>query len=98
MTTCWKLNATAGVNLAFEGVYEKGLVNKPGCGFCTEYADRVFNPTLKLDLSGQINVTEQAAIQFSASNVTNSAQNQTTLATAPWLLGRTYWIGSALRF
>ena len=108
LATVWfdgilELNATAGINLGFTGIYQVNdtYFAPPDCAPCTEYADRKFNPTLKLDLSGQINVTEQAAIQFNVNNITNSAQNAlvtTSNLNNPWVLGRSYWIGSALRF
>jgi hypothetical protein len=105
LATVWfdgflELNASAGINLGFQGV-SVGTGTTP-CGTfsgsCTNYVDRAFTPTLKLDVSGQINVTEQAAIQFSASNITNSAQNAVTTDDAPWVLGRSYYLGSSLRF
>jgi hypothetical protein len=107
LNTSWfdgvlELNANASVSLGFAGVYESNpSYNPPGSGCspaCKLYEDRLFTPTLKLDLGGQINVTEQAAIVFNANNVTNSAQNAIALPEAPWVLGRSFWLGSALRF
>ena len=102
LATVWfdnllELNATAGVNLGFEGV---AFTTSVTCGalLCSKYDDRMFSPTLKLDLSGQINVTEQAAIQFNVNNVTNSTQNTIVQNAAPWVLDRSYYIGSSLRF
>ena len=100
-----ELNFNAGVNIGFQGVYDSTnnrdvLSPKPaGCGTgCVEYRDRMFEASLKLDVSGQINVTKEAAIQFSANNITNSTQQQVTIADTPWVLGRSYWLGLSLRF
>lgn len=110
LSTVWfnnllELNLNAGVNLGFTGVYDtkiiSGFFTNPICPrgvLCNEYRDRQFKASLKLDVNGQINVTEEAAIQFSINNITNSTQQTFTLAEDPWVLGRSYWIGSALRF
>jgi hypothetical protein len=106
LATLWfdgalELNASAGINLGFEGVAPTGASNSvpPGQSVTHQYwGDKTFTPTLLLDVSGQINVTEQAAIQFNVSNLTNSTQNLVATAEAPWVLGRSYWVGSSLRF
>jgi hypothetical protein len=114
LATVWfdgflELNASAGINLGFMGVYDTTnlktdaqIGKSVGCTpACYEYGDRKFGATLKLDVSGQINVTEQAAIQFRADNITNSDQNALVTSAYndnPWVLGRSYWVGSALRF
>jgi hypothetical protein len=49
-------------------------------------------------VSGQINVTEQAAIQFHVDNVTDSKQNTVGTIGAPYTLGRSMWLGSSLKF
>ncbi|MFA5900322.1 MAG: hypothetical protein WC829_14565 [Hyphomicrobium sp.] len=105
-----ELNVNAGVNLGFMGahdtddiVYDGDIVDGQEVPItcyngCSVYEDRKFGASLKLDVNGQINVTEQAAIQFSINNITNSTQQTVTTESAPWLLGRSYWLGSALRF
>lgn len=107
LATVWfddllRLNFSAGINLGYEGIYDTGTnrsISVNGVRMSHDvYADRKYGATLKLDVSGQINVTEEAAIQFSANNITNSAQNTITTEDAPWVLGRSYWLGSALRF
>jgi hypothetical protein len=107
VSTLWfdgalELNASAGINLGFQGVaYGAGgviPVQFIDGKIYSVYGDKMFNATLKLDVSGQINITEQAAIQFAASNITNSAQNAVTTDSGPWVLGRSFWLGSALRF
>lgn len=105
-----ELNFSAGVNLGFQGVYdtneyvftgdivdghEVSAVCDNGCSY---YKDRKYSASLKLDVNGQINITDQAAIQFSINNITNSTQQTVTAQDAPWVLGRSYWLGSALRF
>jgi len=107
LATVWfddflRLNLSAGINLGYEGVYDTDTnrsIIVDGVRISHDvYADRKFGATLDLDVSGQINVTEQAAIEFSINNITNSAQNTITTENAPWVLGRSYWLGSALRF
>jgi hypothetical protein len=98
-----ELNATAGINLGFQGVYDTGGTRpyRDANGVMRDheyYQDWKFTPSLKLDVSGQINVTEQAAIQFNVNNITNSAQNTIAIYDNPWVLGRSYWVGSSLRF
>lgn len=105
-----ELNFSAGINLGFQGVYDKaedvyagdivdGQVIPDSCANgCSTYEDRKFGASLKLDVNGQINVTEQAAIQFSVNNITNSTQQTVTTESLPWVLGRSYWLGSSLRF
>jgi hypothetical protein len=102
LATVWfdntlQLNLSAGVNLGFQGV---GYVTDNIIGGVRHavYEDRKFGAALKLDVSGQINVTDEAAIEFSVSNITNSTQNTITSNDLPWVLGRSYWVGSALRF
>jgi hypothetical protein len=110
LSTVWfdglvEVNVNAGINLGYEGVAPAGLVGAtgstgvPGCTpSCALYIDKQFGATLKLDVSGQINVTEQAAIQFHVDNITNSRQNVVGTDAAPWTLGRSMWLGSSLRF
>ncbi len=104
LATVWfndilELNASAGINLGFQGVYNTGKPpTPPVTPAAIEYVDKQFGATLKLDVSGRINVTEQAAIDFRVDNITNSDQNLMATDDNPWVLGRTYWIGSGLRF
>lgn len=93
------LNLSAGVNLGYEGVYDttKQHVDEYGIDHDV-YDDRKFGATLLLDASGQINVTEQAAIEFHVNNITNSKGNAVASDDFPWVIGRSYYIGSALRF
>lgn len=107
LSTVWfdgllELNGNAGINLGYQGVAN---TNKPdkvtdGCtagAGCYKYEDINFGTTLKLDVSGRINVTEQAAIDFHVDNITNSTQNAVSYYDYPWVLGRTFWIGSTLK-
>lgn len=107
LSTLWfddllELNVSAGVNLGYNGVAFTGTSRQPDSSgklvAHDVYEDKAFNPTLKLDLSGRVNVTEQAAIEFNFENLTNSKQNAVTTAAAPWVIGRSFWVGSALRF
>lgn len=110
LATIWfdgflELNATAGVNLGYMGVYNTAVpaVSKPiypgGPSVAHDiYDDRKFGATLKLDVTAQLNITEQAAIQLKAFNLTNSSQNAIANDNNPWVVGRSLWVGSALRF
>ena len=107
LSTIWfndllELNFSAGINLGFQGVYASSPYQEygvEGCEIgCDVYDDRQYAASLKLDVNGQINITDQASVQFSVNNITNSTQQTVTLETEPWVLGRSYWIGSALRF
>ena len=106
-----ELGASAGVNLAYQGARGGtpstcSLLTCPGAdpsapppaGTHFNYVDARLHTTLKLDLSAKINVTENAYIEAFADNITNSDQNLIASATNPWVLGRTFWIGSGLKF
>lgn len=107
LATIWfdgflEVNAIAGVNLGYMGVYDTGVdsnhvVNGAQVSH-DEYSDRKFGATLKLDVTAQLNITEQAAIQLKAFNLTNSDQNAIANDNNPWVVGRSLWVGSALRF
>ena len=60
--------------------------------------DRTFEANLMLDLAGEIAITEQAAIEFQVNNLLNNAGNSVTTNTNPWVRGRSYWVGSAVKF
>ena len=107
LSTVWfndvlELNVSAGVNLGFDGVYYTGRAYwlQEGGNWIrhNEYADKKFDATLKLDVSGRINISEHAAIDFSVENITNSDENLVTTSANPWLMGRSYWVGSAVKF
>lgn len=97
-----ELNATAGVNLGYQGVYDTGISDytTSGCqgGYgCSVYLDKKFGATLKLGLNGRINIDERAAIDFQIDNLTNSTGNSVASSLNPWVLGRTFWIGSTVK-
>jgi hypothetical protein len=105
LTTSWFndrlfLNLSAGYNLGYDGVYDTG----EEVPFGEEgklhhvYEDTTFKPVLMLDLDGQIAVTEQAAIEFHVNNVLNSPGNAIATNQNPWLVGRSYWVGSTVKF
>lgn len=104
LTTVWfddllELNVNAGVNLGYKGVAYRGVTFNFACGgLCDVYEDKSFGATLKLDVSGRINVTQEAAIDFHIDNLLNSDLNTVANADTPWVLGRTIWVGSSLRF
>lgn len=92
------LGVSAGYNFGYDGVYDTGL-NQDFEGRPHDvWDDKSFGSHLALDLMGQINVTENAAIEFQVNNVLNNPGNATTTNQNPWLLGRSYWVGSIVRF
>jgi hypothetical protein len=108
LSTVWfnnvlELNFSAGYNFGYEGVYdtddielfedENGVVRNHDV-----WSDKKFKTTLKLDVSGQINVSENAAINFDIYNITNSTGNSVATYNNPWVIGRSYWVGSTVRF
>jgi hypothetical protein len=99
-----ELGASAGVNLGYEAARylnrsEQHLNPETNRNSSHQvWQDAKLKPTLKLDISGKLNVTEQAYVEFLAGNVTNSDQNLNAAVGNPWVLGRTFWVGSGLRF
>lgn len=112
LATSWfndilQLNLNAGVNLGYAGVWNtlspRRFPIAPGSStqaLHDVYIDRDFRTTLLLDVSGRVKVTDQASINFRIDNITNSTQNAMVMSAIdnPWVLGRSYWIGSALNF
>lgn len=105
LSTIWldgffELNVNAAVNLAFQGVRYTGTSGGQTVAGQTvrEYVDYNFKDTLKLDINGRFNVTPQAYIEVYANNITNSDQNTQALDANPWVLGRSFWAGTGLKF
>ncbi|MCZ7596283.1 MAG: hypothetical protein M5U16_16395 [Hyphomicrobium sp.] len=53
---------------------------------------------LKLDLAAELAVTEQAYIGAHVNNILNTPGNAVTTNSNPWVLGRSFWLESGLRF
>jgi hypothetical protein len=102
-TTSWwddwlQVSLSAGYNLGYEGVYDTGR-SEVFEGIAHDvWEDRTFDPALMLDLYGTLNVSQHAAIEFQVNNLTNTAGNLITTDNNPWLRGRSYWVGSVVRF
>ena len=92
------LNLSAGYNFGYDGVYDTGEEIDFEGRTHHVYGDTTFKPVLMLDVDGQIAVTEQAAIEFHVNNVLNSPGNAIATNQNPWLLGRSYWVGSTVKF
>lgn len=93
-----QLDVSVGYNLGYEGVYDTGI-NEIFEGRPHDlWDDRTFDPSLMIDIAGLINVTENAGIEFQVNNVLNNTGNSTATNNNPWLLGRSYWVGSIVRF
>lgn len=106
LATVWfddllELNLNAGINLGYEGVYASGTIFDPtivGCTpACSQFDPWSYKAALKLDLSGRVNVNEYAAIDFHVDNITNSTQSYVATYQNPWVIGRSFWIGSTLK-
>jgi len=102
-TTNWfndalMIGLNASYNLGFEGVYDTGESIDFNNRVHTVYEDRTFNPVLQLDLVADSAVTEQAYISARVNNILNTEGNAVTTNTNPWIVGRSVWIESGLRF
>ncbi|MBN8913008.1 MAG: hypothetical protein J0H65_13335, partial [Rhizobiales bacterium] len=92
------VGVSLGYNFGYQGVYDTGL-NQSFEGHNHDvWDDKDISSYLALDVMGQINVTENAAIEFQVNNILNNPGNATTTNSNPWLMGRSYWVGSILRF
>lgn len=92
------LALSAGYNFGYEGVYDTG-VNETFEGRPHDvWDDHSFKANLMLDLTGEIAITEQAAIEFQVNNLLNNAGNSVANNQNPWVRGRSYWVGSAVKF
>lgn len=92
-------DVSVGYNLGYEGVYDTGFnVLHTDRRLHDLWEDKTFGESLLIDVSGQLNITENAAIEFQVNNVLNKAGNRVATNENPWLLGRNYWVGSKVRF
>ena len=102
-TTSWfndvlMLGLSAGYNLGYEGVYETGESIEFNGREHSVYEDRTFDPVLQLDLTADIAVTKQAYVSARINNILNTEGNAVTTNANPWVVGRSVWIESGLRF
>ncbi|HEX2842520.1 hypothetical protein [Hyphomicrobium sp.] len=89
---------SAGYNLGYEGVYDTGEEVEFEGREHLVYDDMKFKPVLMLDLSAQLAVTEQAAISLKVDNILDTGGNSIATNNNPWVRGRSYWVGSTVRF
>lgn len=89
---------SAGYNLGYEGVYDTGDEVEIDGREHFVYDDIKFKPVLMLDLSAQLAVTEQAAISLKVDNLLDTTGNRISTNNNPWVRGRSYWVGSTVRF
>ncbi|MFA5902265.1 MAG: hypothetical protein WC829_24500, partial [Hyphomicrobium sp.] len=92
------LDVSAGYNLGYEGVYDTGANELVNGRDHDVYEDKKFNPVLLIDLNAQLMVTEQAYVSARINNLFNTAGNRVATNEDPWVLGRTVWLESGLRF
>ena len=92
------LGLNASYNLGYEGVYDTGDSIEFGGHQHTIYEDRAFDPVLQLDLTADIAVTEQAYVSARINNILNTEGNAVSTNANPWVVGRSVWIESGLRF
>ena len=99
--TLW-LSLSAGYNLGYEGVYDTGndeMHTHDGVDREHDvYGDRSFGAVLQLDLDARYFVTEQAYVNVRVNNLLNTAGNAVTDPDHPWIVGRSFWVESGLRF
>lgn len=103
LTTNWfndtvGFDINVGFNFGYEGVYDTGVDEIIDGLTYNVFADRTFKDTLILDLSGHVKITEHAAIEFQVNNLTDSIGNSVANNQNPWVRGRSYWVGSTVRF
>lgn len=92
------IDFSAGYNLGYEGVYDTGEEVEIDGREHFVYEDIRFKPVLMLDLSAQLVLTEQAAVSFKVNNLLDTTGNKIATNNNPWVLGRSYWVGSTVRF
>lgn len=92
------LALSVGYNFGYDGVYDTGVTEDFEGRPHEVWDDRTFKSALMLDLAGEVAVTEHAAIEFQVNNILNTAGNATANNNNPWVRGRSYWMGSILRF
>lgn len=96
------LSLSAGYDLGYEGVYDTGNDEIHGHNGVDRqhdvYGDRSFGSVLKLDVDARYFVTEQAYVNVRVNNLLNTAGNAVTTNDHPWVIGRTFWVESGLRF
>jgi hypothetical protein len=92
------VDLSAGYNLGYQGVYDTGDEEEFNGRPHAIYDDKQFKPVLMLDLAASLAVTEQASINLHVNNLLNSPGNRIATNDNPWLLGRSFWLESALRF
>lgn len=97
------LALSAGYNLGYEGVYDTGVneIHTDASGVDRQhdvYEDRSFDAVLQLDLDARYYVTEQAYVNLHVNNLLNTAGNKISTNDHPWVLGRSVWVESGVRF
>lgn len=92
------VDLSAGYNLGYDGVYDTGEEVEFNGRPHQVYADRKFGAALQFDLAAELAVTEQAYISARVNNVLNTAGNAITTNANPWIVGRSVWVESGLRF
>lgn len=92
------LDFSAGYNLGYQGVYDTGRNREFKGRQHDVWEDKTFGAVLKLDLAAELAVTEQAYIGAHVNNILNTPGNAVTTNSNPWVLGRSFWLESGLRF
>lgn len=92
------LDLSAGYNLGYEGIYDTGVNQTVNGRQHDVYDDKKFDPVLLIDLDTQVFVTEQAVVKLEVNNLLNTGGNKIATYDNPWVLGRSFWLESSLRF
>lgn len=103
LSTSWLNNMllvdlSAGYNLGYQGVYDTGVNEMFNGRQHDVYDDKKFKAVLKVDLAAYVNVTEHAYISAHVNNIFNTPGNAIATYENPWLIGRSFWLESGLRF
>ncbi|MBI1651373.1 hypothetical protein [Hyphomicrobium sulfonivorans] len=92
------VDLSAGYNLGYQGVYDTGTNVMFNDRVHDVYDDRKFKAVLKVDLAAYVAVTEQAYIKAHVNNIFNTPGNAIATYENPWMIGRSFWLESGLRF
>lgn len=92
------VDLSAGYNLGYQGVYDTGVNEMFNGRQHNVYDDHKFKAVLKVDLAAYLAVTEQAYISAHVNNIFNTPGNAIATYENPWLIGRSFWLESGLRF
>ncbi|MDH4982142.1 hypothetical protein [Hyphomicrobium sp. D-2] len=92
------LDFSAGYNLGYDGIYDTGANEMLNGRQHDVYDDKKFKAVLTLDMVAHVMVTEQAYVSAHVNNILNTSGNSVATYDNPWVMGRSFWLESGLRF